>query len=51
MQFKEKYCSEIEKTKEENKDKIALSNDAYAISEMIDLLIKQIEITRISMKK
>ena len=36
--LKDKYTIETEKTKEENKDKIVISNDAYANCEMLEEL-------------
>ena len=38
MTFNEKYARESEKTKPENKDKKVISDDAFAIGEIIDLL-------------
>lgn len=34
--FKERYCSDSEKAKEENKEKKVLSDDAFALGEVID---------------
>ena len=48
MELKEKYTNTIEKDKEENKKKVILSNDAFAICEFIENLIKKVEHTRIS---
>ena len=58
MEFQEKYkpavdviTSTDEKTGEVSvTDKISLSNDAYAIGEMIDLLIKNISALRAALK-
>ena len=47
MKFKEKYT--LDKTKEEDKDKIQLSPDAYGISDMIQDLINKIEHARLSL--
>ena len=44
MTFKDKYT--LDKTKEEDKDKIQLSPDAYGIADMIQELIKEIERSR-----
>ena len=48
MGFKDTYTSESEKTKIENKDKKVISDDAYAIGDVIDDLIKKIEHARVS---
>lgn len=44
----DKYTTSDEAGKSENKDKIVISNDAYAISDFLDKLIKQREHERIS---
>ena len=36
MEFKDKYTSTSEKDKEENKDKKALSEEGYAMCELLD---------------
>jgi len=36
MNFKEKYINEAEKTKPEHKEKIVLSDDSFAIAELIE---------------
>jgi len=36
--FKEKYINDAEKTKIENKDKIVLTNDTFAIAELLNEL-------------
>lgn len=36
--FKEVYTSEAEKAKPENKNKLALSNEAYAIGELLQAI-------------
>lgn len=47
MKFKERYTSISEQTLPENKDKIVLSDDAYAISEMLsDLTVKLEQLRR-----
>ena len=50
MEFKEKYARESEALLAENKDKIPISNDAYARCEMIAELIKKIEHVRVDLK-
>ncbi len=47
--LKEKYTNLTEKAKEKNKNKIELSNDAYAICEFIENLINKMEHARRSM--
>ena len=49
MEFKEEYTNTTEKGKMENKKKKIISDDAFAIGEMIDRLINKIEQARISM--
>jgi len=49
MSFEEKYCMDSEKADEKNKDKKVLSDDAYAVGEQIDFLIKKIEHARLSL--
>ena len=43
MKFEDKYISTDENTKKADTSKIILSDDAYAIGEMIQKLIKKIE--------
>ena len=43
MRFEEKYTN----VKEADPKKIEISNEAYAIGEMIEKLINQLEITRL----
>ena len=43
MNFEDKYVKEAEAELEENKDKVVISTDAYAIGDMIDRLIKKID--------
>lgn len=50
MDFSTKYVSTKE-AKPVGEVKVVLSNDAYAIGEMIEALINQIEHTRISLMK
>ena len=50
MIFTDKYTSESIKLEESEKDKAILSDDAYAIGEVIQALINQIEKTRVSLK-
>ena len=45
MKFKDKYTN----TKDKEVGKIELTNDAYAVSEMIDALIDKIEHARMAM--
>ena len=49
MSFEEKYCSESEKGEEKNKDKKAISDDAFALGDVIQNLINKIEHTRVSL--
>lgn len=42
MSFKENYCDETDKTKPENKDKKIISDDAYAIGEILDNILKKV---------
>lgn len=39
MKFEDKYTNDSGKTKPENKDKTVLSNDTYAIGELLDKLV------------
>lgn len=48
MKFEDKYTSESEKSKPENKDKKVITDDAYAIAEIINALINKIEHLRTS---
>ena len=47
MNFAEKYCSISEKDKPDNKTKKIISDDAYALGEIIQTLIGEIERARI----
>ena len=47
MNFKDKYT--LDKTKDEDKDKVQLSADAYSICDMIQDLINKIEHARLSL--
>lgn len=49
MKFKEEYVKESEALEPEHKDKVPISNDAYAIGDMIERLIEKIEHTRLSL--
>lgn len=49
MEFKETYVKDSEALKPENKDKTPVSNDAYAIGDMIERLINKIEHARMSL--
>jgi len=49
MKFTEKYKRESEKETDENKDKLILSDDAFAIGEVIEMLINKIEHARLSL--
>ena len=49
MEFKEKYCITAVSTLPENKNKVIVSNDAYAVGDMIQKLIEKIEHTRCSL--
>lgn len=46
MEFEEKYCSESEKAKPENKDKKVLSDDAYALGEQMEKINARIALFR-----
>jgi hypothetical protein len=48
MKFGDKYCAESDKNKAENSGKKAISEDGYAIGELIQALIEQNERARIS---
>ena len=48
MEFKEKYTNEKEKEKPEEKGKIVLSNDAFALGEVLEELRQKLEHLRIS---
>ena len=50
MEFKDKYTNTKDKDKNENKDKAVLSDDAFAIGEVIDMLIKKIDQTRVTLR-
>ena len=49
MNFKDKYT--LDKTKDEDKDKVQLSPDAYGIADMIQELINKIEHAKLSLIK
>lgn len=49
MKFTEKYCSDSEKTKLENKAKKAIADDAYALGEVLQDLGNKIEKLRVSL--
>jgi len=51
MEFGEKYISAAENIAKPDKEKIALSNDAFAIGEIIAELIKKIEQARVCLMK
>ena len=51
MKFDEKYINTTENKVKEDKSKVLLSDDAYAIVEFIDLLIKKVEHLRLSLIK
>lgn len=48
MTFKDKYTPASEKDKPENKNKKVISDDAYAIGDIIQSLMKEIERARIN---
>ena len=45
MKFEDKYISTDENTKKADTSKITLSDDAYALGELLQVLINQIERT------
>ena len=49
MSFEEKYCMDSEKADEKNKDKKVISDDAFALGDIIQNLINKIEHTRLSL--
>ena len=51
MTFKEEYTNTTEKGKMENKKKKVISDDAFAIGDMIERLINKIEHSRLSLIK
>ena len=51
MEFEEKYISQAENILNPNMKKVLLSNDAYAISEMLNGLIKNINALRVAVNK
>jgi len=51
MKLEEKYTNTTEKDKECNKDKIILSDDAYAVCDFIEILVNKIEHIRLSLNK
>ncbi len=48
MEFKEKYTALAEKDKIENKDKIVISNEAYALGELLEQIFNKLEHLRLS---
>jgi hypothetical protein len=44
MNFEEKYCMQSEKDKPENKDKKSISDDSFALGEVLDEIQKEIKI-------
>ena len=48
MKFADKYTYESIKTDPKEADKIVLSNDAFAVGEMIEALVNKIEHLRLS---
>ena len=42
MRFEERYVRDSEKAETSNKDKKVISNDAYAIGEMLESLVNMI---------
>ena len=50
MKFKEKYGREADKGLPKNKDKNIISDDAFAVGEMIENLINKIEHVRMSLQ-
>ena len=51
MTFKEEYTNTTKKDKMENKKKKVISDDAFAIGDMIERLINKIEHSRLSLIK
>lgn len=53
MNFKERYTSASRKIKDPDteRDKTELSEDAFAIGDMIESLIQKIEFVRLSLRK
>ena len=49
MKFKEKYVNSSEKDAEKIKDKLIISNDAFAVGGIIQDLIDKIEHTRLGL--
>lgn len=43
MEFKERYTNTTDKDKIENKDKTVLSDDSYAIAEILNSILKRLE--------
>ena len=48
MEFQEKYAPLTDKDKIQNKDKKIISDDAFAVGDIIQELINKIEHTRLS---
>ena len=51
MEFTDKYISEKENTEKPDVKKVLISNDAFALGDIIQQLINKIEHARISMIK
>jgi len=49
MELLEKYARDSEKAEEKNKDKKIISDDAFAVIEFIDYLVKKIEHVRVNL--
>ena len=49
MEFADKYISETANAEKPDAKKVLVSNDAFAIGDMIDKLIKKIEHARVSL--
>ena len=49
MRFEEKYVNSSEKDAEKIKDKLIISNDAFAVGDIIQDLIDKIEHTRLGL--
>jgi len=49
MEFQERYVRDSEKADVKNRDKKPIGDDAFAIGDMIEQLIKKIEQTRLSL--
>lgn len=51
MKLEDKYVNVLDKDKPENKDKIVLGNDAFAVCEFLEQLKEAVNIFRINIKK